>query len=665
MKTRSLANLSLVLTLSGLPFAGGCTQSPATNAEPALTNVQPAAVTPAGDSSVAAPAEPAAVPPAPRAEPILPSNILPATPLAEVIKLAQSGVDENVMLAFITNSIKPFGLDAEEIVYLNDLGLSGSVITTMMQHDQGLKSFRSNPEPPAAPEPEPVAAAPTYVNPPPAAPVAEAQPTYVSNNYFYDSLAPYGNWIEVEGYGRCWQPTVVIVNRNWQPYSNRGRWVYTDAGWYWLSDYSWGATTFHYGRWFTHPSRGWCWWPDTVWAPSWVSWRYSGDYCGWAPLPPTACYRPGFGFSYYGSSVGFSFGFGIAASWYTFVPLGRICDTRPYHHRLPAHHAMQVYNNSTVMNHYVSGKNNRVINQGIAPERIRERTRAEIRTVSLRDADAGVGRTGRRERLEHDGRTLVVHRPQLPDQRDGQENLQRSSGNPRTGGTIISGSPQRSPETRPARNERGEITTERGRVNPEHVTPSTAATLPTPGSTPFPTPTTPRPETGSGRDRKGNEVLPNRGRTEERARGNAPVVVRRPEVPARPAPAPVRKIDEPRVMQLPPPTPARPATPAPASSVVVIGGKSSARSGGSDYSVWSTPSPSSPQNAPGNSSRVNNVPPSAPSYTPRPSPAPVLVSPPSPARVESRPTPPPSSSPARSESRSESRPESSNGKRGR
>ena len=64
------------------------------------------------------------------------------------------------------------------------------------------------------------------------------------------------NWIEVEGYGRCWQPTVVVGNRNWQPYCDRGQWVYSDAGWYWLSDYTWGATTFHYGRWFTHPSRG-------------------------------------------------------------------------------------------------------------------------------------------------------------------------------------------------------------------------------------------------------------------------------------------------------------------------------------------------------------------------------------------------------------------------
>ncbi len=233
MKTRSLANLGLVLTLSALPFVGGCTQSNATTADPALTNVPPAVVTSIGDNSaVTALTETTnTATSGPRAEPVLPPNILPATPLADVIKLAQSGVGENVMLTFVTNSVKPFDLDSEEIVYLNDIGVSDGVITMMMQHDQRLKGAGSNlvqapapkPEPVPEPAPELIAVAPSYVEAPPAAPVAETQPTYVSNNYFYDSLAPYGNWIEVEGYGRCWQPTVVVINRNWQPYGDRGR----------------------------------------------------------------------------------------------------------------------------------------------------------------------------------------------------------------------------------------------------------------------------------------------------------------------------------------------------------------------------------------------------------------------------------------------------------
>ena len=32
-----------------------------------------------------------------------------------------------------------------------------------------------------------------------------------SADYFYDTLAPYGTWVDVAGYGPCWQPTVVVV----------------------------------------------------------------------------------------------------------------------------------------------------------------------------------------------------------------------------------------------------------------------------------------------------------------------------------------------------------------------------------------------------------------------------------------------------------------------
>ena len=45
-----------------------------------------------------------------------------------------------------------------------------------------------------------------------------------SEEMFQDSLAPYGNWVDVAGYGRCWQPTVVVANPGWQPYFNCGGW---------------------------------------------------------------------------------------------------------------------------------------------------------------------------------------------------------------------------------------------------------------------------------------------------------------------------------------------------------------------------------------------------------------------------------------------------------
>ena len=96
-------------------------------------------------------------------------------------------------------------------------------------------------------------------------------------SYFYNDLSPYGSWVNLEGYGWCWQPRAVVVSPGWRPYCDGGYWVYSDAGWYWQSTYSWGWAPFHYGRWYAHPRCGWVWMPDRVWGPAWVTWRTGGD----------------------------------------------------------------------------------------------------------------------------------------------------------------------------------------------------------------------------------------------------------------------------------------------------------------------------------------------------------------------------------------------------
>lgn len=100
---------------------------------------------------------------------------------------------------------------------------------------------------------------------------------------FYDSLAPYGDWIENERFGTVWTPR--NIESTWRPYTH-GQWVYSDYGWTWASDEDWGWATDHYGRWYLDRSDGWIWVPGDEWAPAWVNWRYGEDYVGWAPLPP-------------------------------------------------------------------------------------------------------------------------------------------------------------------------------------------------------------------------------------------------------------------------------------------------------------------------------------------------------------------------------------------
>jgi uncharacterized protein DUF6600 len=106
---------------------------------------------------------------------------------------------------------------------------------------------------------------------------------------FDETLSPYGQWVDTgEGPsdGRAWRPDPDVVGEDFQPYATGGRWVYSDWGWTWESDYPWGWAPFHYGRWALTPSWGWVWYPGTVWAPAWVDWRFGGGYIGWAPLPP-------------------------------------------------------------------------------------------------------------------------------------------------------------------------------------------------------------------------------------------------------------------------------------------------------------------------------------------------------------------------------------------
>lgn len=111
--------------------------------------------------------------------------------------------------------------------------------------------------------------------PPPQGPVTLAA--------FDRHLAPYGEWVFLPPHGRVWRPLGVAPG--WRPYFY-GEWIWTDEGWFWVSDEPWGWATYHYGRWVLDPTFGWVWVPGVDWAPAWVAWRVADGYVGWAPLAP-------------------------------------------------------------------------------------------------------------------------------------------------------------------------------------------------------------------------------------------------------------------------------------------------------------------------------------------------------------------------------------------
>lgn len=172
MKDRIAWNLSLGLALALLPLTGGCLQTVSSSPE-AIAVAEPlgpesdAAIQPAAedDVAVAEPTSETGVSDAPvtlvSTENSLPPNVKPAGPVLQVIELANSGVEESVMLAFVTNSTSTFNLRADEIIYLNDIGVPSGVVTAMIQRDELLKALPVNALPASrAPAPEPLAVQP-------------------------------------------------------------------------------------------------------------------------------------------------------------------------------------------------------------------------------------------------------------------------------------------------------------------------------------------------------------------------------------------------------------------------------------------------------------------------------------------------------------------------
>lgn len=416
--------------------------------------------------------------------PARPANLKISEATEKVIKLTESNLDEKVILTFVQQTPTKFELDADEIVYLSDVGLPSTVIAAMLKHDGDDPSKAENITGIASTE-DVQPAIPANTNLPPAMAQTLAQPAgvpqpqgqaievttnYVPNQqvvvqqqpqtvvvqqaptvvyaqpetvtYFYDSLAPYGSWFYVSDYGWCWQPTVAVVDHGWRPYGPRGRWVWTDAGWYWNSDYSWGWAPFHYGRWQVHGSRGWIWVPDRVWGPSWVTWRSYGDYCGWAPLPPHAVFSPGFGFTYYGRGVDVSFGFGLGYDAFCFAPVGRFHNRRVYDYCLPRHEVHRVYAQSHVANHWEYNRGGHAfVNR--AGARLETGARpAVVRTMSENDRN----RWGNRERVDRTGRENVIYRPPSPPASTAQ--AANVVGTRRGGNDARGSTPNWSPRTR-------------------------------------------------------------------------------------------------------------------------------------------------------------------------------------------------------------------------
>jgi len=195
----------------------------------------------------------------------------------------------------------------------------------------------------------------------------------LSYQSFYDQLSPYGNWINYPGYGYVWMPN---AGPDFRPYSTNGNWIYTDAGWTWASNYSWGWAPFHYGRWFYEDGYGWMWMPGNEWAPAWVSWRGSGDYYGWAPIGPRI-------------SVDMALNnYTPPAYYWNFVPRQYIGNPGWHNYNVEVNRNVTIINNTTIINNYSGTNRSRyAYAPGPDPNEVRRVSGNNFTPVQLREAN--------------------------------------------------------------------------------------------------------------------------------------------------------------------------------------------------------------------------------------------------------------------------------------
>jgi hypothetical protein len=207
--------------------------------------------------------------------------------------------------------------------------------------------------------------------------VATAEGPEVETTTFQSALSPYGQWVDVPGYGLIWRPYPAVVGADFVPYGTAGHWVYTDAGWMWASGYSWGWAPFHYGNW-VWAAGGWGWVPGTVWAPAWVEWRYGGGYVGWAPLAPAGM-------------VGVTY-VRTEPVHYTYVQTNNFTQVNVQEHVIVGHQAQVIYAQTQPLPSatVVSGHPVAPVNAGPQPTVISQATGHPVTPVAVHSVSASI-----------------------------------------------------------------------------------------------------------------------------------------------------------------------------------------------------------------------------------------------------------------------------------
>ena len=236
--------------------------------------------------------------------------------------------------------------------------------------------------------------------------------------FFYRPLLAYGEWIELDPGFYAWRPHRTPYG--WRPYW-RGHWVWSDQGWYWVSNEPFGWAVYHYGRWFYDDYYGWIWVPDDVWGPAWVEWRYDDNYIGWAPLPPYAGFRMNVG-------IHFSVAWDAPYNYWCFVRHKHFTKTNYSHYVVSTSTTRRLIRTTRSARDYSVDRGN-IYNRGVERSYIEQRGRVRIEGYEVTRS------TSRKENVVRSSgvRRIESYRPDAIPQRSQEERIDarkatRSSG---------------------------------------------------------------------------------------------------------------------------------------------------------------------------------------------------------------------------------------------
>ncbi len=144
-----------------------------------------------------------------------------------LIRLAQSGMEEQIMISYVDAAKGPFNLTADQIIQLKGLGVSAKVITEALNHS-GIATSAA-----AAPASEPNSV-PMAMSSTPGGP---------ANEWSTVPIAPPAPAInqDTEAVATTPGPAVYSYPWNWSPYYDY-YWPYVDAcdAWLWGPGFGWG-----------------------------------------------------------------------------------------------------------------------------------------------------------------------------------------------------------------------------------------------------------------------------------------------------------------------------------------------------------------------------------------------------------------------------------------